>query len=55
LTKPGEANQPAFVSREPGRWAIHDGGLVDLAPTLLALLDIPVPYRMTGHSLLEQR
>jgi 2,3-bisphosphoglycerate-independent phosphoglycerate mutase len=33
--------------------AIHDGTLADLAPTLLDLMDIPLPREMTGHSLLR--
>jgi len=45
----------AFVSRDPGRWTIRDGELSDVAPTLLGLLGIPVPSRMTGRSLLERR
>ena len=45
----------AFVSPDPGRWTIHDGELSDVAPTLLGLLGIPVPSRMTGRSLLERR
>jgi len=45
----------AFVSRDPGRWTIHDGELSDVAPTLLGLLGIPVPSRMTGRSLLERK
>jgi 2,3-bisphosphoglycerate-independent phosphoglycerate mutase len=45
----------AFVSRDPDRWTIRDGGLVDVAPTLLGLLGIPVPARMTGRSLLDRR
>ena len=44
-----------FVSRDPQRWTIHDGELSDVAPTLLGLLGIPVPERMTGHSLLAER
>jgi 2,3-bisphosphoglycerate-independent phosphoglycerate mutase len=45
----------AFVSRDPRRWTIRDGELSDIAPTLLGLLGIPVPDRMTGHSLLARR
>jgi 2,3-bisphosphoglycerate-independent phosphoglycerate mutase len=45
----------AFVSRDPERWTIRDGELADIAPTLLGLLGIPVPDRMTGRSLLTPR
>lgn len=31
----------------------HDGTLADLAPTVLAYLDLPKPEDMTGHTLLE--
>lgn len=30
---------------------VHDGGLADIAPTMLKLLNIPQPNDMTGHSL----
>jgi len=43
----------AFVSRDAARWTIRDGELSDIAPTLLGLLGIPVPDRMTGRSLLS--
>ena len=45
----------AFVSAEPDRWSIHDGELADVAPTLLDLLAIPIPDRMTGRTLLARR
>ncbi|WP_367160386.1 2,3-bisphosphoglycerate-independent phosphoglycerate mutase [Kozakia baliensis] len=32
---------------------IHDGRLADLAPTLLALMGLPQPAVMTGHSLIS--
>jgi 2,3-bisphosphoglycerate-independent phosphoglycerate mutase len=32
--------------------AIHDGRLADLAPTLLALMGLPQPAEMTGHSII---
>ena len=37
------------------RLRLHDGGLQDVAPTLLALAGLPVPPVMTGTSLLEER
>jgi 2,3-bisphosphoglycerate-independent phosphoglycerate mutase len=36
-----------------GRQFISDGSLSDLAPTLLSLLDMPVPAEMTGKILLD--
>ncbi|MGH2471621.1 MAG: 2,3-bisphosphoglycerate-independent phosphoglycerate mutase [Candidatus Limnocylindria bacterium] len=42
-----------FIANDTGRFAIRDGGLVDVAPTLLGLLGIPVPARMTGRTLLD--
>jgi len=44
-----------FVAKDAERWAMHDGELKDIAPTLLTLLGLPVPPRMTGHTLLEPR
>ncbi len=37
-----------------GRRPLHlteGGSLADIAPTLLALMDLPQPAEMTGHSL----
>ena len=42
-----------FIARGAERFALHDGGLVDVAPTLLGLLGLPVPARMTGRTLLD--
>jgi 2,3-bisphosphoglycerate-independent phosphoglycerate mutase len=44
---------PVFCSGGPPGAKLHDGILADLAPTLLALLNIPLPSLMTGHSLLD--
>jgi len=43
-----------FIAKDSGRLAVRDGGLVDVAPTLLGLLGLPVPARMTGRSLLNR-
>jgi 2,3-bisphosphoglycerate-independent phosphoglycerate mutase len=43
-----------FIAKDADRFALHDGGLVDVAPTLLGLLGLPVPDRMTGRSLLDR-
>jgi len=43
-----------FIAKDAGRFAIRDGGLVDVAPTLLGLLGLPVPARMTGRSILDR-
>jgi 2,3-bisphosphoglycerate-independent phosphoglycerate mutase len=44
-----------FFGPQASRCAVRDGGLRDLAPTLLELLGIPAPERMTGRSLLQVR
>jgi 2,3-bisphosphoglycerate-independent phosphoglycerate mutase len=44
-----------FVARDADRWTIGDGGLRDVAPTLLVLLGLPIPERMTGHSLITAK
>jgi 2,3-bisphosphoglycerate-independent phosphoglycerate mutase len=44
-----------FVAQDGERFALRDGGLRDIAPTLLTLLGLPVPDRMTGRSLLQTR
>ncbi len=33
---------------------VHNGGLADIAPTILDLLGIPAPSDMTGHSLISK-
>jgi len=43
-----------FIAKDADRFTLHDGGLVDVAPTLLGLLGLPVPARMTGRSLLDR-
>jgi 2,3-bisphosphoglycerate-independent phosphoglycerate mutase len=43
-----------FISKDASRFAVRDGGLVDVAPTLLGLLGLPVPDRMTGRTLVDR-
>ena len=43
---------PVMLMNGPQGAAIKDGRLADIAPTLLALLGLPRPGAMTGHSLL---
>ncbi len=40
-----------LVGDGAGRWRLRGGELRDVAPTLLGLLDVPVPDRMTGRDL----
>jgi 2,3-bisphosphoglycerate-independent phosphoglycerate mutase len=44
----------AFAAKDAGDYTMRDGGLRDIAPTLLVLLDVPIPARMTGHPLLTR-
>jgi 2,3-bisphosphoglycerate-independent phosphoglycerate mutase len=41
-----------WITRHSGGKQLRDGGLADLAPTVLSLLEIPVPDEMTGRSLI---
>jgi 2,3-bisphosphoglycerate-independent phosphoglycerate mutase len=41
-----------WVTRDPGGRTLRDGGLADIAPTVLELLELPVPEEMTGRSLI---
>jgi 2,3-bisphosphoglycerate-independent phosphoglycerate mutase len=45
---------PVFLYRPaaPADASLRDGRLADLAPTLLQLMDVPVPYEMSGTSLI---
>jgi 2,3-bisphosphoglycerate-independent phosphoglycerate mutase len=43
-----------WLSRDIAGRRLRDGGLDDLAPTVLELLGLPVPEKMTGRSLIVQ-
>ncbi len=42
-----------WATRDARRCRLRDGGLADLAPTVLDLLELPVPPEMQGRSLVE--
>ena len=53
-TKHTTAPVPFVLVAEPWRGArLRDGTLADVAPTICALLDLPLPPSMTGRSLLS--
>jgi len=41
-----------WITRDAGGRRLRDGGLSDLAPTILDLMDLPIPQEMTGRSLI---
>jgi len=43
-----------WISRDAVRGQLRDGGLADLAPTVLDLLGLPRPAEMTGRSLIAR-
>ena len=45
-------NPVNFIVVGLGNVDVHDGGLADIAPTMLKILDLPQPADMTGHSLI---
>jgi 2,3-bisphosphoglycerate-independent phosphoglycerate mutase len=44
-----------WVTPDAGSRALRDGGLADVAPTVLELMGLPVPEEMSGRSLLVER
>ncbi|MEL6914498.1 MAG: 2,3-bisphosphoglycerate-independent phosphoglycerate mutase [Pseudomonadota bacterium] len=46
---------PVILFGGPGGARLSDGRLADLAPTLLALMDVPAPPEMTGQNLIRAR
>lgn len=42
-----------WVTRTTAGRRLHDGGLADLAPTVLTLMELPIPELMTGRSLID--
>jgi 2,3-bisphosphoglycerate-independent phosphoglycerate mutase len=43
-----------WITNDPGGRRLRDGGLADLAPTILELMALPVPEEMTGRSLIVE-
>jgi 2,3-bisphosphoglycerate-independent phosphoglycerate mutase len=41
-----------YVAADGGQYKVQDGILADVAPTLLGMLELPVPAEMTGKNLL---
>ena len=46
-------NPVNFIVVSDKNYKVRDGGLADIAPTMLKLLDIPQPADMTGSSLID--
>lgn len=46
-------NPVNFIVVSDAHWNVHNGGLADIAPTILKLLNISQPSDMTGHSLID--
>lgn len=44
-----------YVAKDAQKYHIQDGILADVAPTLLALLEVPQPVEMTGHNLIHRK
>jgi len=41
------------ASRKLGKVDVQNGGLADIAPTILKLLDLEIPTEMTGKNLIS--
>ena len=48
-------NPVNFIMVSNGNFIVHDGGLQDIAPTILDLLKIKQPKAMTGQSLIKEK
>ncbi|MFQ6704345.1 MAG: 2,3-bisphosphoglycerate-independent phosphoglycerate mutase, partial [Alphaproteobacteria bacterium] len=47
-------NPVRFIMVSNGKYKAHNGGLRDIAPTILKLLNIKKPVEMTGKSLIKK-
>ena len=45
---------PVILVGAPEGTTLHQGRLSDLAPTLLGLMNLPLPDEMTGESLIDK-
>lgn len=45
---------PFFIIDNEWHGSIHSGKLGDIAPTILKMMQIPIPTEMTGHILIDQ-
>ena len=50
-----EAVPLVYIGERDLQLAAEGGRLADIAPTLLALMQLPIPAEMTGHSLLSEQ
>jgi 2,3-bisphosphoglycerate-independent phosphoglycerate mutase len=44
---------PVMLAGGPAGITLHDGRLADIAPTMLALMELPIPSEMTGKPLFD--
>jgi 2,3-bisphosphoglycerate-independent phosphoglycerate mutase len=54
VTAHSTAPVPVILTNRPGYTLAPGGSLCDIAPTLLELMDLPIPSEMTGQSLLRK-
>ncbi len=48
-------NRVPFTVVDNGIASVKDGILADIAPTVLELMEIPIPEEMTGQSLIQKK
>ena len=46
---------PLFIIDKVWKGIVHPGKLADIAPTILNIMELPVPAEMTGNNLIDQK